>query len=51
MIPSPNTAMRESPPPENRFIIDRKPPAPAAFTALVNLVKSTTGTGTCAPKR
>src|ERR1700674_76236 len=49
MIPSPNTAIRVSAPPENRL---RKPSTPEDFEAAVSwatLEKLTKGTGTLAP--
>ena len=51
MIPSPNTAMRVSAPPENRSMNARNPLCPWALRASWSLPMSTTGTGTCEPKR
>ena len=51
MMPSPNTAIRVSAPPENRSMNARNPPCPCAVSASCSLPMSTTGTGTCEPRR
>ena len=51
MIPSPNTAMRPSAPPENRLMSDRNPVWPCAASCRCSSEMSTTGTGTCDPNR
>ena len=51
MMPSPKMAMRVRPPPEKRFMKDRNPVAPCAFSARERMPMSTTGTGTCEPNR
>jgi hypothetical protein len=51
MMPSPNTAMCVSAPPENRSMNDRKPPAPCCLNAFCSVPMSTIGTGTCEPNR
>ena len=51
MIPSPNTAMRVSAPPENRSMKFRNPVPPCAARAFCSTPMSTTGTGTWQPSR
>jgi hypothetical protein len=51
MIPSPNTAIRVSAPPENRSMNDRNPVLPCCSSACCSLPISTIGTGTCDPNR
>src|SRR4030067_102484 len=47
MIPSPNTAIRVSAPPENRSMKLRNPCWPCASSASCRIPMSTTGTGPC----
>ncbi len=51
MMPSPNTAMRPSAPPENRLMRDRNPVWPCWASCFWSSATSTTGTGTCDPNR
>src|SRR5262245_22199524 len=51
MIPSPNTAIRVSAPPENRSMNERNPADPCDSSASWRMLMSTTGTGMCEPSR
>ena len=51
MIPSAKIAIRDRPPPENRFSRPRMFEPANCFWMLLTAVRLTPGTGTCEPKR
>ena len=51
MMPSAKIAMRDSPPPENRFSKPRMFEPPNCFWMLLTAVRFTPGTGTWEPNR